>query len=88
MHGIDLTHAAGTPFDADAAHDGRIVADLVAEWAGTHGEPFTLSLSGPAGGLFASGTGGAQVELDVIEFCRILAQRLPGESILRHSPPL
>jgi hypothetical protein len=24
MHRIDLTHAAGTPFDADAAHDGRI----------------------------------------------------------------
>ena len=31
MYGIDLTHAAGTPFDADDAHDGRIVADLVAE---------------------------------------------------------
>lgn len=57
------SHAAGTPFDADAANDGRIVADLVAEWAGTHGEPFTLALSGPAGGLFAAGTGGAQVEL-------------------------
>jgi uncharacterized protein (TIGR03083 family) len=88
MHRIDLTHAAGTPFDADAAHDGRIVADLVAEWAGTHGEPFTLALSGPAGGLFASGTGGAQVELDAIEFCRILAERVHGEGVLRHPLPL
>ncbi|MGB8961524.1 MAG: maleylpyruvate isomerase family mycothiol-dependent enzyme [Pseudonocardiaceae bacterium] len=88
MHRIDLTHAAGTPFDADTAHDGRIVADLVAEWAGTHGEPFTLALSGPAGGLFASGTGGAQVELDAIEFCRILAERVTGEGVLRHPLPL
>jgi uncharacterized protein (TIGR03083 family) len=88
MHRIDLTHAAGTPFDADAAHDGRIVADLVAEWASTHGESFTLALLGPAGGPFTSGTGSASVELDTIEFCRILAQRLPGEGVLRHSLPL
>jgi uncharacterized protein (TIGR03083 family) len=88
MHRIDLTHAAGTPFDADAAHDGRIVADLVTEWAGTHGEPFTLALAGPAGGLFTSGTGGAQVKLDAIEFCRILAERVPGEGVLRHPLPL
>jgi hypothetical protein len=74
------SHAAGTSFDAGAAHDGRIVADLVAEWAGTHREPFTLALSGPAGGLFAAGTGGAQVELDAIEFCRILAERVHGEA--------
>jgi hypothetical protein len=84
MHRIDLTHAAGTPFDADAAHDGRIVADLLAEWAGSHGEPFTLALSGPAGGLFTAGTGGAQVDLDAIEFCRILAERVHGEGVLRH----
>ncbi len=82
------SHAAGTPFDADAANDGRIVADLVAECAGTHGEPFTLALSGPAGGLFAAGTGGAQVELDAIEFCRILAERVHGEGVLRHPLPL
>jgi len=88
MHRIDLTHAAGTPFEADADHDGRIVADLVAEWSSTHGEPFTLALSGPAGGLFASGIGGERVELDAIEFCRILAERVPGEGVLRHPLPL
>jgi len=31
-------------------HDARIVADVVAEWAGRHGRPFTLHLTGPAGG--------------------------------------
>ncbi|MDT4926934.1 MAG: hypothetical protein QOG01_4647 [Pseudonocardiales bacterium] len=88
MHRIDLTHAAGTTFDADADHDGRIVADLVAEWAGTHGEQFMLALSGPAGGLYVSGTGGARVELDALEFGRILAERVRGEGILRHTLPL
>jgi hypothetical protein len=55
MHRIDLTHAAGTTFEADAALDGRIIADLVAEWATTHGEPFTLELSGQGGGHHTSG---------------------------------
>jgi hypothetical protein len=88
MHRIDLTHAAGTTFEADSAHDGRIVADLVAEWAATHGEPFTLELSGTAGGRYVSGEGGENVALDAIEFCRILAERVPGEGILRHPLPL
>jgi uncharacterized protein (TIGR03083 family) len=88
MHRIDMTQAAGTPFDADADHDGRIVADLVAEWATTHGEPFTLALTGPAGGNFISGENGEQVELDAVEFCRTLAGRLTGDGILRHPLPL
>lgn len=88
MHRIDLTHAAGTSFDADPDHDGRIVADLVAEWAHTHGEPFTLILTGPAGGNFTAGDDGEHVEMDAIEFCRTLAGRLTGEGILRHPLPL
>jgi uncharacterized protein (TIGR03083 family) len=87
-HRIDLTHAAGTVFDADAEHDGRIVADLVAEWAGTHGEPFTLTLTGPAGGQFASGENGERVEIEATEFCRTLAGRRAGEGVLRHPLPL
>ncbi len=42
MHRIDLAEATGKPFNADAGHDGRIVADMVAEWAATHGLPFDL----------------------------------------------
>jgi uncharacterized protein (TIGR03083 family) len=88
MHRIDLTRAAGTTFEADAAHDGRIIADLVAEWAATHGEPFTLELSGEAGGRYTSAHGGETIALDAIEFCRILAERAPGEGVLRHPLPL
>lgn len=88
MHRVDLTKAAGTEFDADAEHDGRIVADMVAEWAETHGEPFTLVLNGPAGGHYAAGDGGEHVEIDTLEFFRILAGRRAGDGILRHPLPL
>jgi hypothetical protein len=43
MHRIDLAEATGKPFNVDADNDGRILADLVAEWATTHGLPFVLS---------------------------------------------
>lgn len=88
MHRIDLAQATGTEFDADAEHDGRIVADMVAEWAGTHGEPFDLVLTGPAGGQFTSGQNGEHLEMDALEFFRILAGRRSGDGILRHPLPL
>ena len=88
MHRIDLSVATGKPFDADAEHDGRIVADLVAEWAGTHGEAFALDLGGPAGGHYSSGINGEHVRMDAIEFCRIIAERGHGEGILSHPLPL
>lgn len=88
MHRIDLARATGKALNLDPAHDGRIVADLVAEWAGTHDEPFTLSLDGPAGGRYRSGTGGEHVDIDAVEFCRILSGRGQGTGILRHPLPL
>ncbi len=88
MHRVDLAVATGHTVDVDADHDGRIVADIVAEWAGTHGEPFTLELGGPAGGTYRAGTDGPTVRIDAIEFCRTLAERAPGEGILTHSLPL
>lgn len=88
MHRIDLARAAAKTLDVDPDHDGRIVADIIAEWASTHGEPFTLTLGGPAGGQFRAGTGGEQVDMDAIEFCRILAEREHGTGILRHTLPL
>jgi uncharacterized protein (TIGR03083 family) len=88
MHRIDLASAAGTDFDADADHDGRIVADLVREWASTHGEPFSLTLLGAAGGHFTAGENGERVEIDTLEFFRILAGRRTGEGVLRHPLPL
>ncbi len=88
MHRIDLAHATGIPLDVDATHDGRIIADIVAEWAGTHGEPFTLYLTGPAGGTYVQGAGGETHTLDAIEFSRIVAERGDGDGVLRHKLPL
>ncbi len=88
MHRIDLARATGKPIDADPEHDGRLVADIVAEWAGTHGQPFALELGGPAGGRFGAGSGGEHVTLDAVEFCRVLAERVPGTGILSHPLPL
>jgi uncharacterized protein (TIGR03083 family) len=45
MHRVDLSRAIGRTFDATASHDGRIVADIIAEWATTHQDPFTLKLT-------------------------------------------
>ena len=52
----------------DAEHDGRIVADIVAEWAATHGEPFVLELTGPAGGTYTAGGGGEVVCIDTLDY--------------------
>jgi uncharacterized protein (TIGR03083 family) len=88
MHRVDLARATDRPLDLDAEHDGRILADLVAEWARTHGEPFDLQLDGPAGGRYRAGVGGEQVRLDAVEFTRILAERAHGDGVLRHVLPL
>jgi uncharacterized protein (TIGR03083 family) len=88
MHRVDLTQATATEFGADAAHDGRIIADIVAEWAGTHGKPFSLELTGPAGGRYVMGDGGEERSLDALEFTRILAERTHGDGILSHTLPL
>jgi uncharacterized protein (TIGR03083 family) len=83
MHRIDVARATGSPLVLSADHDGRIIADVVAEWARRHGQPFTLTLGGPAGGPF-TGRGGADVPitLDAVEFCRILAGRSQGSGLL------
>ena len=52
MHRVDVAQATGRTLDLTPAHDGRIVADVVAEWARRHGRPFTLELTGPAGGTY------------------------------------
>ena len=59
MHRVDLCHATGHPMTVTAAHDGVIVADVVAEWAGRHGEPYRLTLTGPAGGNYRPASDGA-----------------------------
>ena len=68
-------------------HDGRIVADVAAEWARRHGQPFSLHLGGPAGGRFTSGTGGEEITIDAVEFCRILSGRATGAGLLTQEVP-
>ena len=87
-HRIDIAVAIDRPMDASPEHDGRLVADIVAEWAAIHGEPFELVLDGPAGGKFEQGTGGERVEMDAFDFVRVLSGRLPGTGVLRHPLPL
>ena len=40
MHRVDAARALDRPLELSADHDGRIVADVVAEWARRHGKPF------------------------------------------------
>jgi hypothetical protein len=92
MHRIDVCRAVGAEPELDAAHDGRIVADIVAEWTRRHGEPVRLTLDGPAGGCFAGGeTAGAiaaePIELDAVEFCRVVSGRERGTGLLGHEVP-
>ena len=87
-HRIDICHATGRPIDLKPDHDGRLVADIVAEWAQLHGQPFDLVLDGPAGGTFRHGHDGEHVEIDAIEFIRTLAGRRPGSGVLSNPLPL
>jgi uncharacterized protein (TIGR03083 family) len=84
MHRVDASVATGRDVHLTPDHDGVIVADVVAEWARRHGRPFELRLTGPAGGAFTSP--GAESpdrseivdDIDAVEFCRVLAGRLPA----------
>ena len=87
MHRIDTAKATGRPLVLTAEHDGVLVADVVAEWAARHGAPFTLHLTGLAGGTWSSGTGGAELELDAVLFARTLSGRASGSGLLAVQVP-
>ena len=88
MHRIDIAKATGRDLVLTPDHDGRIVADVVAEWARRHGAPFTLTLTGPAGREYIAGDGGSEhITLDAIEFCRVLSGRAQGSGLLAQPVP-
>jgi len=87
MHRVDLSRATERALELTPDHDGRIVADVVAEWARRHGRPFTLTLSGPAGGVFTQGTAGEQITMDAVEFARTLSGRERGTGLLSQAVP-
>jgi uncharacterized protein (TIGR03083 family) len=86
MHRVDLSRAIGRTFNATTQHDGRLVADIIAEWATTHTDPFTLKLTGPAGGTFVRDPAdpGDCLEVDAIDCCRILSGRGTPVGVLHH----
>jgi uncharacterized protein (TIGR03083 family) len=87
-HRMDLHAAIGRPMPLTADHDGRLVADIVVEWAAVHGQPFELVLDGPAGGKFTQGVAGERVEIGALEFIRTLSGRIPGTGVLSNPLPL
>jgi uncharacterized protein (TIGR03083 family) len=88
MHRVDLARATGREMVTTADHDGVLVADVVREWARTHGQPCRLELGGPAGGTFRRGNAGESVgPLDAVEFCRILSGRSTGSGLLTTEVP-
>lgn len=82
MHRLDTCQAIGRDPVLSADHDGRIVADVVAEWARRHARPFTLELTGPAGGIYTAGQRGEHIVMDATEFCWVLAGRGQGAGLL------
>ena len=87
MHRVDIARATGRDLHLTADHDGVLVADVAAEWLQRHGRPCRLRLTGPAGGHWDRGEGGPLVELDAVEFCRVLSGRGDGEGLLAVQVP-
>ncbi|MFR9805240.1 maleylpyruvate isomerase family mycothiol-dependent enzyme [Pseudonocardia sp. RS010] len=82
MHRIDICRAVGRQPELTAGHDGRIVADVVADWMARHGRPVDLLLTGVAGGHHVRGRGGDAIVCDAVEFCRIVSGRGAAEGLL------
>jgi uncharacterized protein (TIGR03083 family) len=87
MHRIDIARATGKTLVLTPDHDGTIVADVVAEWADRHGQPYQLSLSGPAGGSWSTGSAGETISVDAVEFCRAVAGRAAQPGLLGYCVP-
>jgi uncharacterized protein (TIGR03083 family) len=87
MHRVDITRATGAELVLTPGHDGRLVADIVSDWASTHADPFVLELTGPAGGTFVRGDV-APTRIDAVEFLRIVSGRGTGDGVLSRPLPL
>ncbi len=87
MHRADIARATGAAHVLTAEHDGVLVADVVAEWAVRHGQPFALHLTGPAGGTWSSGQDEPSIETDAVEFCRLLSGRGHANGLLAIQVP-
>jgi hypothetical protein len=80
MHRLDTADATGRPMVLTTEHDWVLVPDVVVELAPRHGAPFTVHLTGPAGGTW-SGTGGEELTVDAVLFARMLSGRASGSGL-------
>ena len=80
LHRIDISRALNQNPRLDRSTDGRIVEDVMKEWADRHGQPFDLTLTGPVGGHYVRPGDGPVFELDAIDFCWILSGRGEADS--------
>lgn len=81
MHRVDIARATGRDLVLDETEQ-RVVADMVDEWAERHGQPYRLTLTGPAGGTYERGSGGPELTCDAVEWTRINSGRASGEGLL------
>lgn len=88
MHRIDVWRATGHQAALTAGHDGRLIADMVADWAATHHHPFTLRLTGPAGGSYTNGNDGPAVDIDATDWAWTVSGRARGSGLLANALPL
>jgi uncharacterized protein (TIGR03083 family) len=86
MHRIDISQATGAPMQVTAEHEGVLVDDVVSEWAGRHGQPYSLRLTAPAGGTWGD-EHGEPIVMDALEFCRVLSGRAVGTGLLATRVP-
>jgi uncharacterized protein (TIGR03083 family) len=86
LHRADIARATGARHVLTSDHDGVLVADVVGEWAARHGQPYTLHLTGPAGGSWTRGNGPV-IETDAVEFCRLLSGRGHAAGLLTTQVP-
>ena len=88
MHRIDICRATSRPPVLTAEHDGRLIADMVADWAITHRNAFSLGLTGPAGGSYTSGTNGPHLDIDAVDWAWTISGRSAGSGLLASPLPL
>lgn len=81
MHRVDISRAVGRTPVLTSEHDGALAADVVTEWARAHGRRYRLTLTGPAGGEYASADAAdaAPLVLDAVEFLRGVSGRAPDD---------
>jgi uncharacterized protein (TIGR03083 family) len=87
IHRIDICRATGHELALTEGHDGRVVADVVADWADRHQRPFTLTLEGSAGGVYRRGSDGEEQRMSAVDFCRLVSGRAAGTGLLATRVP-